>query len=164
MNNFQQATQKLLQQGLDNKIISHQELIYAACQIARSVLHLVKEGGDQPRLAIEAAELWCQFPTKEHATAAYAAAISTHTSVAIDGYAFSCAANAAYSAATSVVDGYTAPTYVATSATLVAYALNYATAPTLPAVDKENLISHQNKTKKLLLENLPKLNNLKIYL
>ena len=64
MNNFRQSLQSLIQQGLDCKAISHQELVFAACQVARSVLHLVSAGEDRPRLAIEAAEKWCAIQTK----------------------------------------------------------------------------------------------------
>jgi hypothetical protein len=44
-----------------------------ACAVARSVLHLVPAGEDRPRLAIEAAEAWCDEPSPEAAWAACAA-------------------------------------------------------------------------------------------
>ena len=48
-------------------------LARAACQIARTVLHLVPSGEERPRLAIEAAERWCENPTEENLQAAAAA-------------------------------------------------------------------------------------------
>ena len=41
-----------------------------ACEIARTVLHLVPEGEDRPRKAIEAAEAWLIEPTEERRKAA----------------------------------------------------------------------------------------------
>ena len=41
-------------------------LVRCACAIARTVLHLIPAGEDRPRLAIEAAERWCQEPTEEN--------------------------------------------------------------------------------------------------
>jgi hypothetical protein len=45
---------------------SKQDLVRAACRIARLVLHLVPQSEDRPRLAIEAAEKWADEPTPEN--------------------------------------------------------------------------------------------------
>lgn len=55
----------------------HVQIVRATCAIARTVLHLVPDGEDRPRLAIEAAEAWCDNPcdvTAAYAAYAYAAA------------------------------------------------------------------------------------------
>ena len=66
MNNFKQSLQSLIQQGLDCKAITHQELVFAACQVARSVLHLVPAGENKPRLAIGGCrEVVCLSKRKE---------------------------------------------------------------------------------------------------
>ena len=53
-------------------------IVLAACDIARTALHLVPAGEDRPRLAIEAAEAWCRGlvsvgVVRSAARAAYAA-------------------------------------------------------------------------------------------
>jgi hypothetical protein len=49
-------------------------LVRVACAVARSVLHLVPAGEERPRLAIEAAEAWCDEPSPDAAGAAAGAA------------------------------------------------------------------------------------------
>jgi hypothetical protein len=77
--------------------ISRPQLVLAACACARLVLHLVKEGDDRPRIAIETAERWCHgLATIEEvqtaADAARAAVFYAATFYAIN------AADAAYAA------------------------------------------------------------------
>jgi hypothetical protein len=65
-------------------------LVRCACQIARTVLHLIPAGEERPRLAIEAAERWCENPTEENrkkaARAAKAAAWAAATVSFSRGY------------------------------------------------------------------------------
>jgi hypothetical protein len=49
-------------------------IVRAACDIARTVLHLAPAGDDRPRLAIEAAERWCAEPSAAASDAASDAA------------------------------------------------------------------------------------------
>jgi hypothetical protein len=53
-------------------------LVRVACAVARSVLHLVPPGEERPRLALEAAEAWCEDPSP----AAAAAAAANHRAIA----------------------------------------------------------------------------------
>ena len=66
-----------------------------ACDIARTVLHLVPEGEDRPRLAIEAAEAWLANPNEENTIAVDEAARAASWAA----YAARAAANAAVCAA-----------------------------------------------------------------
>jgi hypothetical protein len=45
-------------------------LVRVACAIARTALHIMPDGEDKPRLAIDAAERWCNEQTPENAAAA----------------------------------------------------------------------------------------------
>jgi hypothetical protein len=80
----------------------HVEIVRAACACARTALKYVPDGEDRPRLAIEAAERWCDDPTEEHrrasADAAYAvadAAANAARAAYAAAYAAACAAYAA---------------------------------------------------------------------
>jgi hypothetical protein len=55
----------------------HQKIVLVACGIARTVLYLVPQGEDRPRLAIEAAEAWAANPTAKMAKMAEVAAQAT---------------------------------------------------------------------------------------
>jgi hypothetical protein len=75
-------------------------IVRAACGIARSVLHLTREDEDRPRLAIEAAERWCEDPSEANRAAAASAALAAARAVAADAaYAARAAYAAAYAAA-----------------------------------------------------------------
>ena len=54
--------------------VTPQQLVLAAAAVARTVLDLVPEGEDRPRLAVEAAEAWARGPSEENRRAAGAAA------------------------------------------------------------------------------------------
>jgi hypothetical protein len=69
-------------------------IVRTACAVARSVLHLVPPGEDRPRLAIEAAEAWCDDPSPARAEAAEAAAWAAAAAWCAAGAAW-CAAGAA---------------------------------------------------------------------
>lgn len=45
--------------------VSQESIVLAACACARTVLHLIPEGEDRPRLAIEAAEAWARDPSSD---------------------------------------------------------------------------------------------------
>ena len=68
-------------------------LVRCACACARTALQYVPKGEDRPRLAIEAAEQWCEYPSSENANAVYDAALAAYGA----GNAYA-AANAAYGA------------------------------------------------------------------
>lgn len=86
--------------GIEKKLI-----VYAACQCARTVLHLVKAGEDRPRIAIETAEAWCRDEaTIKQVRDAAAAADAAATYVTYVAYASSAAYAAAYSAYSASAD------------------------------------------------------------
>jgi hypothetical protein len=100
----------------------HVRVARFACEKARNVLHLVPDGEDRPRLAIEAAERWCDDPSETNAAsvgaaayiaydASYAASYIAARAAASDSKsgAAAAAANAAYIAA-----------YIAANATYIA--------------------------------------------
>lgn len=76
--------------------VDRRAAVWAACQCARTVLHLVPEGEDRPRLAIETAEAW----TRGEATADHLSARINEASAAYVGATSIslAAANAAYAA------------------------------------------------------------------
>ena len=82
--------------------------VRSGCAIARTVLHLVPAGEERPRLAIEAAERWCDDPSAANRTAAaYAAAYAADaasSSAADADAASSSAADAAAAAASDASD------------------------------------------------------------
>ena len=73
---------------LGRRRADHVKLVRCACEIARTVLHMVPAGEDRPRLAIEAAERWCNDPTKatqsDAAYAVYAAAAAVYAAANAD--------------------------------------------------------------------------------
>ena len=80
-------------------------LVLAACECARQSLHLVPEGEDRPRLAIETAEKWArgeasieEVKTAAAAAAADAAAIAAYTAARAAAYYAADAAGAATAA------------------------------------------------------------------
>ena len=92
-------------------------LVLAACEIARQSLHLVPEGEDCPRLAIETAEKWArgeaslrEVKTAAAAAAADAAAAAAYYAAADAAYA------AAYTAAAAAADAAAAAYYAADAA------------------------------------------------
>jgi len=98
---------------LGRRRADHVKLVRCACEIARTVLHMVPAGEDRPRLAIEAAERWCNDPTEANksdaanaANDAYDAADNART--AADAYAYAAASAASraavYASAASRVD------------------------------------------------------------
>ncbi len=111
---------------------SRRPLVLAACDCARLVLHLVKEGEDRPRIAIETAEAWARggedAPTLEQvridadadaAASAYFAAASAFAAAASSAAAAAdAAADAAYADA---ADAYFAADAAAYSAARTAY-------------------------------------------
>ena len=77
--------------------------VRSGCAIARTVLHLVPAGEERPRLAIEAAERWCDDPSAANRTAAayaaaYAADAASSSAADADAADAADAANAAYAA------------------------------------------------------------------
>ena len=95
--------------GLERKVVC-----FAACQVARSVLHLVPSGEERPRIAIETAEAWCRGEATigEVRSAAHAAAPA--------------AAHVAYAAAAAYADSAAYAAYAATRTTDAAEAAAYA--------------------------------------
>lgn len=152
MNNFQESLRNLLQDALDKKVITHQQLVFAACQVARSVLYLTKT--DKSLLAIEMTEKWCNDPTAANATAANAAAANV---------AAANANNAAHAAAAAGASVYAvANNIIATTAVVAAAAASAAAASAAAAADFD-YSDHQQKMKSLLLSHLPRLNKTKIF-
>jgi len=97
------------------------QIVKAACDCARLVLHLVPAGEERPRLAIEAAERWAEDPSLENLTlvhtahaAAYAAYAAAYAAAAYAAYAAAYAADAAANAADAA--------YAAANAADAAYA------------------------------------------
>lgn len=102
-------------------------IVLAACKCARLVLHLVKEGEDRPRLAIETAERWAsgeagvtiQMVRDAADAATYAAYAAAYAAYAADA-AYDAAAYAAYAACDAAADAaiYAADDYAATAAAM----------------------------------------------
>jgi hypothetical protein len=113
-NNCQDGKYMLLWAANDLSI-SRQQLVYAACQVARLVLPFVKQGEERPRIAIETAEKWCKGKAtiKEVEKAASTAAINANAAFG--------AAYAAYAASHSVADA----SYAAAAAASVSYVAGY---------------------------------------
>jgi hypothetical protein len=103
-------------------------LVLCVCEIARTVLHLVPEGEDRPRIAIETAEAWARGDAtveqvKEAAAAAYAAydaaydaafaAVAAGAGLALRADAAAAAAFAAAFAAADAADDAYAADYAA---------------------------------------------------
>lgn len=91
--------------GVDRRL-----LVRAACDCARLALVHVPAGEDRPRLAIEAAERWCDGlatieDVRASASAAYAAAAYAYSAYAYSAYA---AAESAASAAAAAYAAYAA--------------------------------------------------------
>jgi len=82
---------------LGRRRADHVKLVRCACEIARTVLHMVPAGEDRPRLAIEAAERWCNDPTEANKSDAANAANDAYDAAA--SRAAAAAARAAASAA-----------------------------------------------------------------
>jgi hypothetical protein len=105
------------------RVEDRRHVVLATCAVARTALHLIPQGEDRPRLAIETAEAWAKGAVeiedvRHAARAAYYAYVNARTTDTL--YATS-AADAACTAATSV--------YVfAVFAADVAYTAAYATA------------------------------------
>jgi hypothetical protein len=162
MSNFQQSLQNLLQEGLDHKIISHKELVYAACQVVRAVLHLIPEGENMPRIAIETTERWYrgEATSEEVRQAANAAANAAYAA-----YYAANAADAASYAANAATYAVYAAYYAANAADAASYAANAATyAADAASYAADNLLEKQAEMKKLLLSHLPKLQKWKVFL
>jgi hypothetical protein len=101
--------------------LTHQEVVWLACQCARTALRHIPKGEDRPRIAIETAERWTQGKAsikevREAVSAAYAAAHAAEAASA--AYAASAAAHAAYavSAARYAADAVSAARYAAEAA------------------------------------------------
>jgi len=94
-----------------------QEIVFAACAVARLALHLIPEGEDRPRIAIETSEAWA----KGEATAeqVQGATIAAYHAV----YAANAAAYAVYSAYSAYYAVYSAANTVTPA---YAYAAAYA--------------------------------------
>lgn len=102
---------------------AHVQIVRAACECARLVLHLVPECEDRPRLAIEAAEAWCDDPTAAAAANAAHAADYAYAANADYAYAADYAADAADArAAANAADA----AYAAANAADAAYAAAHA--------------------------------------
>ena len=88
-------------------------LVRCACACARTALQYVPKGEDRPRLAIEAAEQWCEYPSSENANAVYDAALAAYGAgnayAAANDYAAANAAYAAANAAYGAIDAATDP-------------------------------------------------------
>jgi hypothetical protein len=163
MSDFRQSLKYLLQEGLDHKIISHKELVYAACQVVRTVLYLIPEGENRPRIAIETTERWCRGEASleevnKAVDAAYAAADAAYAAAA---YAAAASAAAAAPAAAATSAAAAAPAAPAAAASYAAGAAYYAAFD----VDYNTDISKkQNEIKQLMLSHLPKLQKWKVWL
>jgi len=78
----------------------HVQIVRAACACARTALRYVQVGENRPRLAIEAAERWCDDPCDAAAAARAADAASAAAADAADAAADAArAADASYAAA-----------------------------------------------------------------
>jgi hypothetical protein len=115
-----------------------QKLVLTACECARLSLHLVEDGEDRPRIAIETAEKWTRgkatidevgkaaadaayaYAADDDAAAAAAAAYAAYAAAAAAAaYAAAAAAAAdAYAAAAAVADAYAAAAAVMRTTTL----------------------------------------------
>jgi len=95
---------------------TREQMVSAACAVARLCLHLIPEGEERPRIAIETAEAWAKGEATtgqvKYATAAYAAASAVHS-----------VAYAVYSAVHSVAYAVYSATYAVDSAANAAYTL-----------------------------------------
>src|SRR3990172_1665376 len=89
--------------------VDRRQLVRAACACARLVLHLVREGEERPRLAIDAAGRWADDPTEENRMAARDAGDAADTAAgdAADTAAYT-AGVAAYSAGAAGVAAWVA--------------------------------------------------------
>ena len=105
-------------------------IVRVACAIARTVLHLVLAGEDRPRLAIEAAEKWCEDPSEANRLASATAA----------AYAAYAAADAAY-AAYATADATNAASYAAADAAYAASDAAYAAYAAYAASDASDAYS-----------------------
>jgi len=87
------------------------QIVLAACAVARLCLHLIPEGEDRPRIAIETTEAWAKGAiteqVQEAATAAYNAYASAYNGGAA-AYAVYSAYYAVYSAANTATPAYAA--------------------------------------------------------
>ena len=105
-----------------------QEMALAACAVARLCLHLIPEGENRPRIAIETAEAWAKGYASEQihevTLAAYAAGRNTFTVASAS--AFAATAYAVYAATNAAAAANTVNHFVnsaAFAANSVAYAL-----------------------------------------
>jgi len=97
-----------------------QQIVFAACAVARLCLHLVPEGENRPRVAIETIEAWC----RDEATAgqvreainAANAANAAYANAAYAAYAANAAYAAAYAASAVYAATNSAASYSATNA------------------------------------------------
>jgi hypothetical protein len=97
------------------------KLVLTACECARLSLHLVEDGEERPRIAIETAEKWTRGKATidEVIKAAYASAAAA---AAYDSAAAYAAADAAYAAAYAAYDAADAASAAADAAAAAAYA------------------------------------------
>lgn len=150
MNNFHQSMRELFEEALRAKVITHQELVYACCQVARSVLPLIKKKKEKKLAlaAIEAAERWAANPSIENAATA------------------ATAANSAAYAAMTATDAYAALNAAALNA--AAFAADTATAAAADtaafAVDTTANVDDQQNIRQLFLQHLPRLQKMKVWL
>ncbi len=101
---------------------THVNLVRCACACARTALQYVPKGEDRPRLAIEAAEQWCEDPSSENASyAAAAAATAAYASYATAAYA-------AYAAAAAYASNAATAAYASANAAATAAYASYAAA------------------------------------
>ena len=80
----------------------HRAIVSAVCGVARTLLHLVPDGEDRPRIAIETAEVWAHGEAAIEdvlASAVSACAASAHVAAAYAAAAYAAAYAAAASAA-----------------------------------------------------------------
>jgi hypothetical protein len=83
----------------------HVKIVRCACACARTALMYVPNGEDRPRLAIEAAEKWCENPSKGNAAAAADAADAARAAADAAAYAAAyAAARAGIAAADAAAD------------------------------------------------------------
>jgi len=105
--------------------LPRQQIVLAACEIARTVLHLVQPGEIRPLLAIEAAEGWARGEVDNAAAADAAAAVDQAADAADAAAAAAYAADAVYVAAAATAAAVyvaAAATYAADAAAAAAYA------------------------------------------
>jgi hypothetical protein len=162
MISFRESLQNLLQEGLDRGIITHQELVFAGCQVVRTVLHLLSQDKNVP-IIISETEKWCKNPTIGNANSANLdTAMANAYAIYLDSaYVARCVYMAAISTARAI--GVSIATYNVSSVVFYVSVIENALIDSTRE-DPKTLAVCQQMTKKLLLSYLPRLNNLKLFL